>query len=533
MARGTVLFALLAAGLAAAVYVNALNNPFVFDDRSEILENPSIRSLANPLVVLRHSLTRPVTNLSYAIDFASWGEDPFGYHLTNLVLHVANVLLLFAWLRRVTLDRTPSLPPVHGMLAAFAGAALFAVHPLMTEAVGYVSGRAEVLCATWFLAGAYCLYRSFALRGRAAVGLQVAGVAFFLLALGTKELGVMLPAVVLACDLLLVRRAGTDWRARFWRIHAPLMLVVLALGLARVWFYVAVEHPTAAGLDWRHVLVNLHVVQRYLALLVVPVSQSIVPAVYPFESLFDSRLLAAIAVVGGVLAWAIHARNHEPLITFGIVWFFLALLPSAALILLADRGQPMAEHRVYLASCGFFMVCAAGVSRVLRAERDHARRRFTMVAAGLSMVLLILGALTIARNRVWSDPVLLWQDAAREAPRTWAAHYGLADALHEADECESAEASYRRAIALRPDHANGYLGAADCLANLERPAAARELLRQAIARVPADVRPRLALATLEERVFGRPEEALRLCREALSMAPNHPEAQRCIVRNSR
>jgi protein O-mannosyl-transferase len=526
----TVLLSLLACGLAVMAYANALSNPFVVDDMVEVVENPSIGNLRDLRAVIGHNMTRPVTNFTYAVDFAHSGLDPFGYHLTNLLLHVVNVLLLFAWLRYLVVDVRPAPdPPSHATAAAFAGAALFAVHPLMTEAVGYVSGRGEVLCATLFLTSAFCLQRASAPGNRHRVVLTAAGVTAFLLALGAKENAVMLPAVVLACDVL--GRPG-GWRARLWTLHVPLLLVVVLLALARIWLYVAVEHPATAGVDWRNILLNVHVAQRYLLLLLLPVSQTIVHEVVPIHSLLSRRLIVGAAVVGAALVMAVLARRREPLVTFGIVWLFLVLVPSSVLIVLADQGQPMAEHRLYLASCGFFMVCAALGSRVLALESPHPGRRMIGFAAALGIILATFSGLTIARNRVWSDPILLWQDAVRKAPRTWFARYGLAHAYMSADDCESALAEYRRAIALQETLPSAYVGAAECLVKLNQAHSARELLRQGLERRPNEARLTLALARLEERVFRRPDEALRLCRELLAVSPQHAEAQRCAARIS-
>lgn len=501
--RATLALGAIAATLAVGVYLNALDNPFVFDDRTEILENPSIRSLGDLPSIVRHSLTRPVTNLSYAVDFANWGEHPYGYHLTNVLLHVANVVLLFSWLGHVLRAFSArSLPQLHVGVAAFAGAGLFAVHPMMTEAVGYVSGRAEVLCTTLVLSSAYCLTRSFASTGKPMLAARTAGVVLFALALGAKEIAVVLPAVVVAYDLLW-RGGRANWRTRLWTVHVPLIVAVMIMAIGRMWWYVTMEHPDAAGFDWRHVLVELHVIQRYLTMLVVPASQSVVHAVYPFQSLADPRTLPAVGVVGAALFMAWLARRREPLVTFGIVWLFLALVPSAMLILLASKGQPMAEHRVYLASCGFFMVCASFVCNFLAEERVPGRGRLILTAVVLTVAIGLLAALTIARNRIWSDPVLLWQDAASKAPHTWAAQYASADAYLEAGNCQAAIAPYRRALALDPQHVGSYLGLVECMMQLQRATEAQAVLREASMRIPDEPRLRSALARVEASLPAR------------------------------
>src|SRR6185369_15881771 len=131
----------IAALLGGVVYLNALRNPFVYDDHHTVVENPSIARVTDIRAIVFGALTRPIVNFSYAVDRAAWGAGPLGFHVTNVLLHMLNVVLLFQLARRFGTDD----------FTAFAAAGLFAVHPMMTEAVGYISGRSEVLCATFFM----------------------------------------------------------------------------------------------------------------------------------------------------------------------------------------------------------------------------------------------------------------------------------------------------------------------------------------------------------------------------------------------
>src|SRR5258706_4043565 len=132
--------------LAGFVYVNALHNPFVYDDYHTVQANRSIQSVSNIRAIVLYDVKRPIVNFSYAVDRALWGTEPLGFHVTNVLFHMLNVLLLFRLASQLT----------RSDVAADAGAALFAVHPMMTEAVGYVSGRSEVLCATLMLLALSC-----------------------------------------------------------------------------------------------------------------------------------------------------------------------------------------------------------------------------------------------------------------------------------------------------------------------------------------------------------------------------------------
>jgi tetratricopeptide (TPR) repeat protein len=521
---------LAASGLGAVAYLNALGNPFVYDDQLEVLENSAIQGPFNLVTLLLSNLTRPILNLTYAADFAVWGgADPFGFHLTNVLLHVLNVGLLFALVAGFTRDveATEATPPAAstGQVAAFVAASLFAVHPLMTEAVGYVSARSEVLGATLFMGSLYCLRRRL-LRG--AWPWLAAGLALFALALGVRETAVALPFVLLAYDRLLLRNGHARAR-RFARLHAPLIAVVVLLAVARVWLYMVVEHADGDRFIWQNVFLTLHVMARYVALLVLPMGQSLVQGTHPIWTWWDVRVAMAIALLGVLALGAIKFRRRRPIMTLGLAWFGVVLVPSSALILLTNYGQPMAEHRAYLASCGFFAAVGAIVGRVVWPWLAAGRRTPVPLAVTFATLLALLLSLTVARNRVWADPVTLWSDAVEKSPGTFQAQFGLANAYRARGDHAAAEPVYLRAIALRPALVEGYLGLAESFLEGGQQQKACETLRLAMLRIPADPRPRLALAALQEPTNAA--ESLELCRHVLELRPGLREAEECVRRS--
>ena len=208
--------------LAGLVYVNALDNPFVYDDRRLIVENRSIRPPLNLQAVVLREVARPAVNISYAIDRVLWGPSPAGFHVTNVLLHMLNVALLFEFVRRGT----------GRIVSAFLAAALFAVHPMMTQAVGYISGRAEVLCTTFVLM-ALAAARRWMLGGR---GVWLAATfGLWMLALASKETAVMFVAAAFVYDRLVLVGTAADRRRRLLWMHMPF------IGSCRV------RHDGAAG----------------------------------------------------------------------------------------------------------------------------------------------------------------------------------------------------------------------------------------------------------------------------------------------
>ena len=575
---GTAGWALVPATLAVLVYLGSLDNPFVYDDAATVVENPSLREPLNWVFVLLFNRFRPIVNVSYALDVSWWGMRPFGFHLTNVLLHALAAALLFllvrGWARdaaRVAAaaaapenardDDDDDEPARSAFRVALTTAALFAVHPLMTEAVGYTSSRPEVLCAVFVFAALLLARR--ALLGGGARPWIAAGAAW-LLALGSRENAAVVPIVLLAYDRLLRPGADEPRRRRLFLLYGPLLVAMLAAGALRVALFLRHEAGALPREVWRHFLTELPIYWRYLRLLLWPAGQSLVHPAQRVATPFDPRVLAAIAAFAALGAAAWLLRRRYPLVALGLLWFPLFLAPSSSLVPLVEL---MAEHRAYLASAGVFLVAGVGLDRLVAWWGAHDRRPARLPHVAALAILAVLGMLTMARNRVWADPVTLWRDAAAKAPLTWAPHQALGDALRDNQGCEAAIPAYRRAVELRPEdnrarinlgvclaHTGAYAeaarafeealavdpGSADAHVNLgwlaslaKRPQLAARHLRAALAREPANPVALANLAMLEETVLRNPAEALRLCRELLRAHPESGGARDCIARLER
>lgn len=514
--------ALLILALAFIAYSNAWHGPFVYDDVREVLQNPSISDLSHVRAVLTYAPTRPLVNLSYALDYAVGGLDTAAYHLTNILLHLTNVVLLFALVRRFGQDVYGPDSQSRSILVGLFTAGLFAVHPLQTEAVTFIASRSEVLCTTFVLVSLLAFREAFRTNSVRRIGVAVA---LLTLAIASKETAAVVPAILLVFEWLVLDGNGRRWRCT--RLYLPLAVAAAILGLARMWLYLTAEHAAGAAVQWQNVPMELHVVTRYMSLLLFPISQSAVPAVSAIHSWADPRLLAAVGILVGLAVVAFAIRRREPLVTFGIAWFFVFLVPSAVLTLIADDGQLMAEHRVYLPSCGFFLAITAAASSLLGPVRGRPRRAIATGALATA-VLLTLGGMTYIRNRVWSDPVLLWQDAVDKAPHTWMAHFLLGTAYSDQGDHPSARASFERAISIRPDLGEAYVGLAQSYAATGQPEEGRKILVLGSQRAGRNTHIRLTLARFEDQIFHDRSAALRLCKEARDIDRGSIEAATCV-----
>jgi tetratricopeptide (TPR) repeat protein len=451
--RGPIaLAALVIVAAVLAVYANTLRAPFVFDDRPAIVENPTIRDLGNlgavlspPAEVGSSANSRPLVNLSLALNYAAGGLDPTGYHAVNLGLHALAALTLFGLVRRLCLR--PALAGRFGPVAwpfALAAALVWAVHPLQTETVTCVIQRTEGMVGLLYLLAAYALVRSADTGANpgARRAWSVALVAACLLGVFTKELIATAPVVLLLLDrTFLAGSFGAAWRQRrglYLTLAAtwlPLAGVVLAGGRrgGTVGFGLGVS-------SWDYLLTQARALVLYLRLtvwphpLVLDYGTDVVKGlgeVWP-QALLVLALLAVTAV----------ALVRRPVAGFLGAWCFLILAPSSSVVPLTS--QTIAEHRMYLPLAALATAAVAGLWARLG-------RRAWLVATAL---VLGLGAATVRRNLDYRTALGIWEDTAAKAPDNPRALNNLVSELLPAGRVDEALVHGQRAVELAPADAS-------------------------------------------------------------------------------
>jgi Flp pilus assembly protein TadD len=344
----------------------------------------------------------------------------------------------------------------------------------------------------------------------------------------------------------------------------PFAGMAILVAVVRAVVFEIVEHPEHLVVRWLSALDAVSVVARYIGMMLVPTGQTIFHELSSINRVSDPRALIGLGVVGLLAGLAWKARRTYVIASFGAFWFLLLLMPSSALFVLG-YGEPMAEHRVYLASAGLFLAAGAAVGRVTTLLANSNQTVRWIAGAVCAFELLSLSGRTLLRNAVWADPVRLWREASDRAPDGWFSHTALGESLHEAGRDAEAVDAYRVAVRLRPTEPYGYLKLGLTLAGLHRldeaattfrqlqrvdPTStlvstglgvvnmvsgdqerARRFLRQSIARDPQDIMARQWLASLEEVMAGNPAEALRLCEEIQRIAPGTVGSEDCIRRN--
>jgi hypothetical protein len=285
-----------------------------------------------------------------------------GWHVFNVAVHIANscfVYLLF--LRTLTL---PNLSAHYGAKARFLalfGALLFALHPVQTESVTYIISRTELL-ATFFYLASFLLFIQGVLNGR--YRYYVGAFITSLLAMGSKEWAVTLPAMLFLYDYIFVAHGSLRDVQRRWKAY---VLLVLPWGLIAYIFLVFIAGSTSAGFGisgqkgitpWTYLLTSFNVLWTYIRLLILPINQNL-DYDYPVaKTLFEfPTMLSFFGHLGVVTAafW-LYKKKGYLLVPFGVAWFYITLSPVQSVVPILDV---IFEHRLYLPSIGIFMVFVA------------------------------------------------------------------------------------------------------------------------------------------------------------------------------
>jgi len=472
-----VLAALLAV-LAAWAYATSFNGVLALDDIGAIVRNPTIRTLWPPSTPLSppagSTVTgRPVANLSFALNYAlapadareafssgGAGAPPGtsalflrnirGYHVLNLLIHLAAGLLLFSVVRRTLLTarlRRRFESSATGL--AFAVAAIWLVHPLQTSAVTYVVQRVESLMSLFYLLTLYCAIRARdAARPRAWTAAAVVSCA---LGMATKEAMVTAPLAVALWDRVFSERA--ERRVRWGLVG----------GLAATWVVLAaillhgIRGPSvdlSPGTIWRYLLTQTQVVTYYLRL---ALTGSPLVSLYTWPLATSLSAVAAPAAFLGALAAlsAAGAVKRAPA-GFAGAWFFLILAPTSSVLPIVT--EVAAEHRMYLPLAAVIscLVIAgwAGLGVLLRRFMKDARARGRTAAAVGAVVagaaVIVCGLGTRARNRDYSSDERLWRDTVEKQPANQRALIVYGEVLMNAGRLIEAEAVLRRAVEVDP-----------------------------------------------------------------------------------
>lgn len=448
---GGLLCGAILAAVAIGAYGRTLSDPLLFDDNPSIRGNPTLQSLPAAFFPPPGMTVtgRPVLNLSLAFNYAISGTQVWSYHAFNLAIHVLAGLTLFGIVRRTLARR--EVPGRLGL--AFGIALLWTIHPLQTEAVSYVVQRAESLMGFLYLFTLYSFIRGCESEGRRRSAWHGVSILTCFLGMGTKEVMVSAPLIVLLYDRVFLSGSFRAAWQRNGKVYAGLAVTWVLLG------YLVLSAGGNRGSEaigfgigvkwWDYVLTQFPAICHYLRLCFWPH-----PLVFDYGPYWVNRAssvwpqILVVALLAGATLWALARRPELGLLGF---WFFAVLAPTS---LVPGSAQMMVEHRMYLALAPVVILAALAVHRWL------GRAAPALCAAAAAALFVV----TWQRNETYRSSERIWSDTVAQRPNNQRARLNLGNVLMtEPGRLYDAIVQYEEAVRLKPDSAEAHFLLANAL----------------------------------------------------------------------
>ncbi|MBM4056497.1 MAG: tetratricopeptide repeat protein [Planctomycetes bacterium] len=432
-----ILLPILVSLVSFLAYLNILHHQFVFDDFRVITNNPYIKDWKYLTALFNSDYFkisgelsyRPLVTLSYFIDYAIWGLKPFGFHLTNLLIHTLNTVLVFFLIFKIT----------NNLKLATIASLFFSIHPILTETVNSVGFREDLLCATFFLVTLFFYVKLYTSKyKKICYTISLLAYCFSLL---SKEMAISLPLMIFFLDQLFPE-TETHLKKKIIRYYPGFIFMSIGYMLLRlVFFKSAIEHVAYPGNSLAtNFLTMTKVIASYIKLWFFPivlnpdyhVTFETTPIKLPF--LVSLALLACIAF----LAVRLYRKQKE--ITFSILWIFITLIPVMNII---PIGNIMAERYLYLPSFGFCLF--AGIL-ILKIHARVPKAYHPLVNACFAAIFILSLAHTIRHNRVWFDKQALWYYTVFNTSCSFNAHNNLGKEYYEKGLLDKAIEEYTIAL---------------------------------------------------------------------------------------
>ena len=518
----------LIALVTVAAFLPVLQNQFVsWDDDENFLDNPHYRGLGwsqlHWMWTTHQGHYIPLTWMTLGLDYLLWGMNPFGYHLTSLLLHAANAVAFFFVVRRILKRALPSPSERGHALAVSAGfaALVFAIHPLRVESVAWVTERRDVLSGLFYLS-AILVYLRACERGARGRGWYWLSVAVFGCALLSKSMVVNLPVVLLILDVYPLRRLGGFvgwWSEPARRIYVekiPFVLLAAAASAVAVMAQLSksamipVAHLSALG----RLAVSAYGLSFYLWKMVVPLNLSPLymrpPTVDPEAPPFILSYGLVLAITAIVLA----LRRRMPGLPAAWAAYVVVLLPVLGIF--QSGSQIAADRYTYLAGLGWAILAGAGLLACRHATRFLIRGSAVGVLVGL-------GVLTWNQVHVWHDSEKLWTHALAIDPKSSVAHSNLGSALIAQGKPAEASEHFREALRINPNDADDHTNLGMALARQGKLVEASEHYQQALRIKPTSADAHNNWGTLLARQ-GKLAAAIEHYQQVLQIKPDSADA---------
>ena len=434
-----ILIGVLLAAITVAVFARTSSNGFLlFDDGDYVTNNGAVLSgltwegVKWAFQTTMNANRHPLTWISLMADYQVWGLNPTGFHLTNLLLHIANVLLLFAVLSRLTKS-----PWRSGFVAA-----LFAVHPLHVESVAWVAERKDVLSAFFWMLTMLAYIRCVE---RPSLARRMLVIVLYALGLMAKPMLVTLPFVLLLLDYWPLRRFKGAGSA-FGLLWEKLPLFGLSAISCYVTLVAQMQGHTVAALELLPFGARAaNAVVSYVAYILKTVWPSHLAVVYPhpITTLPEWQVVGSTVLLIAVTFLVVRAARSRPYLAVGWLWYVVTLVPVIGLVQVGD--QAMADRYTYIPLIGLFIMAAWGIGEWEKGRVGE--REMGVAAVGVIAALMVVAWIQVG---YWHDDFTLNRHGLAVTKGNYQLHLNLACALHQKKEYDEAEREYKEAIRIRP-----------------------------------------------------------------------------------
>ncbi|MBI5327116.1 MAG: tetratricopeptide repeat protein [Deltaproteobacteria bacterium] len=433
--------------LTAIAYSNTFSNSFHFDDRYAIFEDRAIRDIGNIPSMFKDMLNRPLLRITFALNYHFGGFDVFGYHLVNLLLHIIAGISVY-FLAKLLFERMGG----HGNSVSFALLAglIFALHPVQTGSVTYIASRSAVLAAIFYVLSVILFILGSERNGSKMVFFHIGAFLSFLMALGSKETAATVPFIVLMLPFFLMtaKHRRNITLPLLWLMALPVYALIRYLVSQNVvpvdtrFSYSEILPP------YQYLLTEVNVViYYYLKWLFFPVNGPNADPDIPAETSFiDISTIAASLVIACIVYMAIRFRREVTVVSFGIFWYFITLIPTSSIFPIADVAV---ERHLYLPSIGFAFVSAYLLMKI----KELLPSKIWFLPYIIPLIMIVI---TIQTNSVWKNGITLWEDAARKSPNKIRALGNRAFAYLESGNLNMAEMLYHDFLKRFPNDPFGY-----------------------------------------------------------------------------
>ncbi|MBI5903092.1 MAG: tetratricopeptide repeat protein [Deltaproteobacteria bacterium] len=449
------LFPAMVVVLSGLLYLNAIGNGFVYDDNVYVESDPTIRHLGNIWKALTSTALdpnvssavpsnyyRPLVPITYMLDYRIFGMAPWGFHLTNILFHALNSLLVYLIARKLFNKRN----------LALAAGLLFASHPIHTEAVAWIAIVLDVGCA-FFLLLAFYLYMG---EGKAWVRLPLSALAFFM-ALLYKETAVIFPLLLVSYEFLIRRGAKGYGLKAALTVYPAVALAYLAVRLHVLGGFAPLPNPDAYLSGYRILINSVYLLMRYLWMLVFPVDLNAFHTLVPALSALDPRFIISAAAFCAMFVVWMTVGKMDRFTAFAFIWVVLPLLPTMYLLKVfgGEIWNIFCERYLYLPSFGFVLFVSYAGGRLHEGLSRNPRGRAVVPAVFLA-ILFLYSAQTVLRNRVWRDNVTLYADGLEKSPGVALLHNNMGFEHLMNGRLGEAEAEFAAALRLDPKYEKAY-----------------------------------------------------------------------------